>query len=186
MLRIQTPAALSHTINSRLTWKEKELSEQNSGAVNRQILQELLNKGGTVRIEKPGTYEIEDTVYIKSSTHLILGKGVVFKRSASSAGSFFLTNEGAFTGKQDSDITIEGLNLITNGVEARHNAAVYGLTGEISLFRVKHLRIFDFTCMDLPKLSYGLHICTFEDIVLERLQIEGRKDAVHLGTGKQC
>lgn len=185
VLRVQTPAALSHTINSRLTWKEKELSELNSGTQNRQILQELLNKGGTVRIEKPGTYEIEDTVYIKSGTHLILGKGVVFKRSASSVGSFFLINEGAFTGKWDSDITIEGLNLITNGVEARHNAAVYGLTGEISLFRIKHLHIFDFICMDLPKLSYGLHICTFEDIVLERLRIEGRKDAVHLGTGKQ-
>lgn len=69
-------------------------------------------------------------------------------------------------------------------MEARHNAAVYGLTGEVSFFRVKRLRVFDFTCMDLPALSYGLHICTFEDIVLERLTIEGRKDAVHLGTGK--
>ncbi len=185
VLRIQTKAALSHTIISRLTWEKKELSEKNSGAENRQILQELLDKGGTIRIEKPGTYEIEDTVYIKGSTHLILGKGVVFRRAVSSAGSFFLINRGAFTGKWDSDITIEGLHLITNGVEARYNAAVYGLTGEISLFRVKHLRIFDFTCMDLPGLSYGLHICTFEDIVLERLQIEGRKDAVHLGTGKQ-
>lgn len=185
VLRIKAAAALSHTIESCITWKKKELCEDNSGAENRQILQELLDQGGTVRIEKPGTYEIEDTVYIKSNTHLILGAGVVLKRAASGVGSFFLINRGAFTGEWDSNITIEGLHLITNGVEARENAAVYGLTGEVSLFRVKQLRIFDFTCMDLPRLSYGLHICTFEDIVLERLQIEGRKDAVHLGTGKR-
>lgn len=185
ILRIKTRAAISHTIISRLTWEKKELSEKNTGAQNRMILQELLDKGGTVRIEKTGIYEIEDTVYIKSNTHLILGKGVVFKRAPSSCGSFFLINRGAFADEWDSDITIEGLQLITNGVEARHHAAVYGLTGEISLFRVERLRVFDFTCMDLPKLSYGLHICTFEDIVLERLRIEGRKDAVHLGTGKR-
>ncbi len=184
VLRMKTRAALSHTVTSRLTWEKRELSEKNSGAENRQILQELLDKGSTVRIEKPGTYEIEDTLYIKSNTHLILGKGVVFKRASSSTGSFFLINTGAFTGEWDSDITIEGLHLITNGVEARYNAAVYGLTGEISLFCVKHLRIFDFICMDLPRLSFGLHICSFEDIVLERLRIEGKKDAVHLGTGK--
>ena len=39
--------------------------------------------------------------------------------------------------------------------------------------------------MDLPPLSFGLHVCTFEDIRLENLNIQGRKDAVHLGTGKR-
>lgn len=185
VLRIQAEAAKTQEVVSRLTWKKKELSEENSGGENRRILQELLDQGGTIRIEKPGVYEIEDTLYIKSHTHLIFGKGVVLKRAASSVGSFFLINRGAFTRTWDRDITVEGLHLVTNGVEARHHAAVYGLTGEISLFYVKNLRIFDFTCMDLPRLSFGLHICTFEDIVLERLHIEGRKDAVHLGTGKQ-
>lgn len=185
ILRIGTDEAASHRILSCLTWKKKELSEGNTGAENRRILQELLNQGGTVRIEKPGTYEIEDSLYIKSHTHLILDKGVKLKRASSSVGSFFLINRGAFDRTWDTDITIEGMHLITNGVEARRNASVYGLTGEISLFYIRNLRIFDFTCMDLPRLSFGLHICTFEDIVLERLRIEGRKDAVHLGTGKQ-
>lgn len=185
ILRVRIHEAASHTILSCLTWQRKELSEDNTGAENRRILQELLDQGGTIRIEQPGIYEIEDTLYLKSHTHLLLGKGVNFRRSVSSVGSFFLANRGAFTRTWDTDITIEGLQLITNGVEARYNAAVYGLTGEISLFYVRKLRIFDFTCMDLPRLSFGIHICTFEDIVLERLQIEGRKDAVHLGTGKQ-
>ena len=185
ILRIMTEASDVQRVVSNITWQAKELSVSNSGRGNRLALQEMLDQGGTIRIEAPGTYEIEDTLYIKSHTHLILGKGVMLKRSVSSAGSFFLINRGAFSRTWDSDITIEGLHLITNGVEARHHAAVYGLTGEISLFYVKKLRVFDFTCMDLPRLSFGLHICTFEDIVLERLHVEGRKDAVHLGTGKR-
>lgn len=162
-----------------------ELSVGNSGRENRLALQKKLDRGGTVRIEEPGTYEIEGTLYIGSHTRLIMGKGVVVRRTASGRDSFFLINKGALSRTWDTDITIEGLNLITDGVEARENGEVYGLTGEISFFYVKRLRIFDFTCMDLPNLSFGLHICTFEDIVLERLHIEGRKDAVHLGTGKR-
>ena len=184
ILRLIVQAAGEQSVESILTWTARELSTESSGWENKIALQELLNKGGTIRIEKLGTYEIEDTLYMKGNTHLILGKGVLLKRAASGIGSFFLINRGAFTGDWDENITLEGLYLITNGVEARYNAAVYGLTGEVSFFRVKHLRVFDFTCMDLPVLSYGLHICTFEDIVLERLVIEGRKDAVHLGTGK--
>lgn len=184
ILRILTEKKSQVTVKSCFTWKPLELSDKQNGAKNRIALQELLDQGGTIRIEKQGTYEIEDTLYIESHTHLFLGKGVILKRAASSIGSFFLINRGAFEKTWDSDITIEGLQLMTNGVEARYHSAIYGLTGEVSLFYVKELKVFDFVCMDLPRLSYGLHICTFEDIVLERLHIEGRKDAVHLGTGK--
>ncbi len=184
ILRLITEADIEQCVESLLTWTARSLSEDQSGWENKIALQELLDQQGTIRIEEPGTYEVEDSLYIKGNTHLSFGKGVQMKRSSSGIGSFFLINRGAFTGEWDQDITIEGLNLAANGVEARYNAAVYGLTGEVSFFRVKRLRVFDFTCMDLPALSYGLHICTFEDIVLERLTIEGRKDAVHLGTGK--
>ncbi len=185
VLRVITEKACEQCVQTTLSWSSDELSTTNSGWKNRLVLQNLLDKGGTVRIEKPGTYEIEDTLYIGSNTNLVLGKGVAFKRSKSSIGSFFLINRGAFTGEWDENISVEGLHLITNAVEARYNSAVYGLTGEVCFFRIKHLRIFDFTCLDLPKLSFGIHICTFENIVLEQLLIEGRKDAVHLGTGKR-
>lgn len=184
ILRILTKSADMQKVETVITWTAASLSPKNSGWENKLALQERLDKGGTIRIEEPGVYEVEDTLYMKGNTQLICGKGVTFKRSASSVGSFFLINQGAFTGELDENITVEGLTLITNGVEARFNAAVYGLTGEMCFFRVKHLKVFDFTCKDLPALSYGLHICTFEDIVLERLAIEGRKDAVHLGTGR--
>lgn len=183
VLRICSEAGREHCIKSVLRWRERKISPKNTGRENTLALQALLNEGGSIRIEKPGIYEIEDTLIVKSNTRLIFGAGVYLKRSSSTVGSFAMINEGAFTGKWDTDIVIEGLHLITNGVEARNYAAVYGLTGELSFFRVKHLRITDFVCLDLPRLSFGLHICTFEDLVIERVRIEGRKDAIHLGKG---
>ena len=185
VLRICSGAGTDHVIKSIIRWKEQEVSPDNTGRENTLALQERLNVGGTIRLEMPGVYEIEDTLIIKSYTRLLFGAGVFLKRSVSSVGSFAIINEGAFTGKCDTDITIEGLRLITNGVEARDNAAVFGLTGELSFFRVKHLRITDFVCLDLPRLSFGIHVCTFENLVIERVRIEGRKDAVHLGRGKK-
>ena len=185
ILRIYTEKGMVHKVKTEISWTETKPSPQKSARENTVAIQTLLDQGGTIRIEEPGIYDIEDTLIIGSDTHLFFGAGVKLRRATSSIGSFAMINRGAFTGEYDSNITIEGLHLITNGVEARTNAAVYGLTGELSFFRVKHLRIFDFTCLDLPRLSFGIHICTFEDIVLERLLVEGRKDAVHLGTGKQ-
>lgn len=185
ILRIRMKASREHIIRSTLQWRKKELCPENTGRENTLILQEALNRGGTIRVEKPGTYEVEDTLVIGSHTHLIFGAGVFVKRAVSSVGSFAFVNRGAFTRTYDTDIIIEGLHLITGGVEARQNAAVYGLTGELSFFYVKHLRITDFVCLDLPRLSFGIHVCTFEDLVIERVHIEGRKDAVHLGKGSK-
>lgn len=185
VLRIRTKAGKRHEINTVLSWDPKPVSPANSGRENTLALQARLNKGGDIRIETPGTYEIEDTLVIGSHTRLMFGAGVLVKRSSTSIGSFALINRGAFTGETDTDITIEGLHLITNGIDARNHAAVYGLTGELSFFRVTQLRIADFTCMDLPPLSFGIHVCTFEDVIIERVRIEGRKDAVHFGKGKK-
>lgn len=185
IMRIMSEAATEHEIHSTLTWEAAEMSPENSGRENTLAFQKLLDQGGTIRIEKPGVYEIEDTLFISSHTRLIFGPGVYLKRSESSIGSFAMINRGAFTRTYDEDIMIEGLHLITNGVEARYHAAVYGLTGELSFFYVKNLRIIDFECLDLPKLSFGIHVCTFEDLVIDRIHVEGRKDAVHLGTGSK-
>lgn len=185
VLRIETEASTNHQVESVITWDALEPSPEYTGKENRIAFQRLLDKAGTIRIETPGVYEVEDTLIIKSHTRLIFGAGVYLKRASSSAGSFFMMNEGALKREYDTDITIEGLHLITNGVEARHNAAVYGLTGELSFFYIKRLRIFDFECLDLPRLSFGIHVCTFEDLVIERIHVEGRKDAVHLGKGNK-
>jgi hypothetical protein len=39
--------------------------------------------------------------------------------------------------------------------------------------------------MDLGKAQYGIHVCTFEDIVIDDVIIKGDKDGVHLGRGKR-
>lgn len=185
VLRVLVEAATEHSVRSEICWNRRTLSPDNTGRENALILQEMLNEGGTIRIEEPGIYEIEDTLIIGSHTKLSFGAGVFLKRASSSIGSFAIINRGAYTRTYDEDIMIEGLHLITNGVEARYHAAVYGLTGELSFFYVKNLRIIDFTCMDLPRLSFGIHVCTFEDLVIDRIHVEGRKDAVHLGTGSK-
>lgn len=185
VMRICVKESETQEVNSYLSWKEQKPSPDGSGRENTLALQGLLNRGGVIRLEEPGIYEIEDTLVIGSHTHLIFGAGVFLKRSKTSVGSFAIANRGAFTGEADTDIIIEGLHLITGGVEARTNAAVYGLTGQLSFFHINHLRITDFVCLDLPRLSFGIHVCTFEDLVIERVRIEGRKDAVHLGKGKR-
>lgn len=183
ILRIRTSPGRIHEINTKICWEPKKLRPEQTGRDNTIALQRMLDKGGTVKIEEAGVYEVEDTLYLSSHTRLCFGFGVIIKRASSSSGSFVFTNKGAFHKEYDTDITIEGLTLLTNGVEARTNAGIYGLTGELSFFYVKHLRIVDFTCLDLPRLSFGIHVCTFEDLYLEHLRIEGRKDAVHLGRG---
>ncbi len=185
VLRVVTKQGKFHQVTSEFSWIARQLSPQNTGRENSVILQRLCDLGGTIRVEQKGVYELEDTVYMGSHTKLIFGPGVFIKRSASSVGSFLFVNRGAFTHTWDEDIMLEGLHLITNGVEARTNAGIYGLTGELSFSYVRNLRVIDFTCMDLPRLSFGIHVCTFEDLVIDRIHVEGRKDAVHLGTGSK-
>ncbi len=177
VLRVVTKQGKFHQVTSEISWIARQLSPQNTGRENSVILQRLCDLGGTVRVEQQGVYELEDTVYMGSHTKLIFGPGVFIKRSASSVGSFLFVNRGVFTHTWDEDIMLEGLHLITNGVEARTNAGIYGLTGELSFSYVRNLRVIDFTCMDLPRLSFGIHVCTFEDLVIDRIHVEGRNMA---------
>jgi polygalacturonase len=62
---------------------------------------------------------------------------------------------------------------------------VYGLRGQLAFFYVKDLRIERFRCYDLGKWQYGIHVCTFEDIIVNDVIIKGEKDGVHLGRGKR-
>jgi hypothetical protein len=61
----------------------------------------------------------------------------------------------------------------------------YGLHGQLAFFYIKDLKIERFRCLDLGKMQYGIHICTFEDILINDVIIKGDKDGVHLGRGKR-
>lgn len=158
---------------------------ENNAGDNTLALQTMLDGGGRIAILEPGIYDIKDTLVIHGNTELYFAPGVYLRRSEDTSGSFLLMNRGALTREYDENITIRGLRVIANGVEARNNPAICGMTGEVSFFYVRHLRIYDFECLDIPRLSYALHICAFEDIILDGIHAEGRKDGVHLDWGKQ-
>jgi hypothetical protein len=144
-----------------------------------------VDRTGTVVVSRPGTYKLAGTVLLGSNTTLIFGDNVFIQKSPEQ-GPFthVLLNKGALTRTWDQHITVSGLNLIVNGVDVR-KWQVYGLHGQVAFFYVKDLRIDHFRCFDLGRAQYGIHICTFEDITVDDVQIKGDKDGVHLGRGKR-
>ncbi|MBN1863644.1 MAG: hypothetical protein JW808_01950 [Victivallales bacterium] len=155
------------------------------GTANALALQRAVDRGGTVLVAKPGTYDIGSTVYVGSHTSLEFGNGV-FIRKVASAKPFMhvLLNKGVLTGTTDQGIAVVGLNLIVNSVDLI-DFQVYGLRGQIAFFRVKDLRIERFRCLDLGKAQFAVHVCTFEDLIVDDVVIEGQKDGIHLGRGRR-
>lgn len=156
-----------------------------SGMDNQKALQKAADNGGTIVVDQPGEYLLGGTVYLGSNTSLIFGNNVKIKKDASN-GKFthVFLNKGALTKTYNEHISIEGLNLIVNGVDQQRKE-VYGLRGQVAFFYIKDLRIKHFRCNDLESAQFCIHICTFEDIMVEDAIIKGKKDGIHLGRGKR-
>lgn len=156
-----------------------------TGLENVKALQRAVDRGGTITVSRPGTYLIGGTVYLGSHTSLIFGNGVFLKKVVEREPfNHVLLNKGALTKTWDRDITVMGLHIIVNGVDV-NKWQVYGLRGQIAFFYVKDLRIERFRCYDLGKAQFCIHVCTFEDVLINDVIVEGGKDAVHLGRGKR-
>ncbi len=155
---------------------------------NALALQEAVKGGGEIYIIEPGIYDIDQTIVLESHTTLTFGEGVYLRRvqAEDQILGYTFINKGAYTHQYDSDITILGMQLMCNGVDTNGKAenAIPGLRGQLSFFYVKNLTIRDFKCMDLLAYGFCIQICTFENIIVENVHIEGRKDGVHLGRGK--
>ena len=164
---------------------------KNDGFANVVALQNAVLGGGEILIDEPGIYEIADQILLDDDTTLRFCEGAYLKRTENpEENGYVFINRGAYTRTYNENIAIIGLRLICNGVISSPKTecskkVILGLNGHCSFFYVKNLTIRDFECMDLPKYNYCIHICTFEDIVLENLHVEGMKDAVHLGRGKR-
>lgn len=156
-----------------------------SGVANLAALQRAVDGGGTIVVSRPGIYRLAGTVFIGSDTALRFGHGVVL-RKVDEQGPFMhvLLNKGALTRVADEHILIEGLTLEVNGMDVRQ-PVIYGLLGHIAFFHVKDLRIERFRCPDLCQQQYCIHVCTFEDLIIDDVIISGEKDGVHLGRGKR-
>jgi hypothetical protein len=156
-----------------------------TGLENTKALQQVVDRGGTIVVSRPGTYKLGGTVFIGSHTSLVFGHGV-FIRKVDEKGPFtqVFLNKGALTKNYDSDITIKGLHIIVNDVD-HAIGEVYGLRGQLAFFYVKDLRIDRFRCMDLGMSQFAIHVCTFEDIIIDDVMVKGDKDGVHLGRGRR-
>lgn len=156
------------------------------GVANQIALQRAVDRGGEIIIVKPGIYELAGTVYVGSDTSLSFAAGTFIKKVAIHGPfSHVLLNKGALTRSWDQRITIDGLHIVCNGVDARTFNDVFGLHGQLAFFYVRDLRITRFRCMDLGKVQYGIHVCTFEDLLIQDVIIHGMKDGVHLGRGQR-
>ncbi len=160
-------------------------SPEASGVENTKALQQAVDQTGTIVVSRPGTYKIAGTVYIGSHTSLKFGANVLLQK-VNEGGAFthVFLNKGALTKTYDEQIEIEGLNLSVNGIDI-NKSPVFGLRGQIAFFYVKDLRIHRFRCMDLGKAQFCIHICAFEDAIVDDVAIKGDKDGVHFGWGKR-
>lgn len=157
-----------------------------SGIENMRALQQAVDQTGTIVVGRPGTYKMAGTVYIGSNTSLVFSNNVfLMKVDEQGVFSHVILNKGAVTRTWDQNITVEGLQIIVNGMDVRTFKEAYGLHGQLAFFYIRDLKIDRFRCMDLGSAQYGIHICTFEDIVVNDVIIKGNKDGVHLGRGKR-
>jgi len=169
---------MTHISNAaEFGFRPSETPENNTIA-----LQTAVNQTGTIRVDEPGIYDISGPVKIGSNTAIEFGAGVFLRRK--NTDRYTLINKGAYTRTYDENIRITGLNLIVNGFDLNHQEIV-GMNSHIGFHFVRNLVVRDFVCRDLMPRGFCLQICTFENIVLENLLIEGKKDAVHLGYGKK-
>ena len=162
---------------------------QNDAYTNSKVLQELVDLGGDIVVEKPGVYDLSETITIGDNTTLKFAKGVQIRRQPSKTGrnGIAFINKGALTHTYNRNITIVGLHLDCNGVESKDWATdgiMVGLRAQIGMIYINDLVIEYFECIGGMKKDYGIQISAFENIKLENLYIEGDRDGVHLGWGR--
>ncbi|GHB77662.1 hypothetical protein [Persicitalea jodogahamensis] len=156
-----------------------------SGTENVAALQKAVDQTGTIIVSKPGTYKVAGTTYIGSNTTLDFGNGVILQK-VNEVGPFshVLLNKGALTKTYDEHITVRGLQVSVNGLDLVFNE-VFGLRGQIAFFYVKDLKIEGFRCKDIMTAQFGIHVCTFEDLIIDDTILKGGKDGIHLGRGNR-
>jgi len=136
--------------------------------------------GGIVVIDQAGDYLVNAGLTIYGKTRLIMTPGAALSKSG--AFSQVLRNEGATSGVVDEDITLEGVRIKVNGVDTP-DYSISGLRGHVEFYRVKNLVIRDFQINDIGVNMFGLHICTWENLAIENIEMNGGKDGIHLGAG---
>ena len=163
-----------------------------SGEENTAALQKAVDAYESVEVTRQGIYDMAGTVKIPSDTHIKFADGVILRRTPLAdsrlEGNLFI-NEGAFSGRFNENITLSGAHICVNGVESagaspESENIITGLRGHIAFLYVKNLTVEDITITDLMKKDYAIQISDFENVKVLRVHLEGMKDGVHFGTGR--
>ncbi|MFC4222238.1 hypothetical protein [Flagellimonas marina] len=156
-----------------------------TGIENVKSLQAALDQGGNIIVGQPGTYKVAGTSYIGSNTSIEFAKGVILQKvNEEGAFSHVLLNKGALTRTWDEHIAVKGLHIQVNGIVKRYDK-IFGLRGQLAFFYVKDLRIEGFRCYDIEGVQFSIHVCTFEDLLIDDTILVGDKDGIHLGRGNR-
>lgn len=161
----------------------------NNAESNGKALQLAVSCGGDIYVTTPGVYDISQQIIVGSNTTLYFGAGVVLRRQNNdNKNGYAFINSGAFTRDYNENIKVIGLNLVCNGVESTgfgKTAQIVGLRAHLAFMYVKNLEIRNFECLDLLSKDYGIQVSSFENVVIENVRIEGRKDGIHFGRGSK-
>ena len=172
--------------------KDYGFSAENTGLENTSALQRAIADGNTVVVSKQGIYDMAGTVRLPSDTHLRFGDGVVLRRvpleDINLEGNLFI-NEGAFDGRYNENISISGAHILVNGVESagaspESRNVIAGLRGHIAFLYIKNVLVEDVIITDLMKKDYAIQISDFENAEVRCVHLEGLKDGVHFGPGR--
>ncbi len=158
---------------------------EGDASANVAALQRACDGGGkTLVVSRPGVYSLNDTVYLDDHTRLLFGEGVVLEKTG--RYSFVLANRGALTRTWNRDIRIDGLHIRVNGVDCipAEGHPCYGLRGHLTLFCVRNAAITRFRCLDLARGQFTIHVCAFENLLIDGFEIRGMKDGLHIGAGR--
>lgn len=158
------------------------------GEENAEALQKALNGGGKIIVDGEGIYDISKSLFLDSNTELIFADGIILNKCKNRNGglmSHMFINRHAFDRTYDENISIKGLNIQMNGLDNGNDIGrIQGLSGTVSFFYIKNLVIKDFKSVGGGPYDFVIHICTFDSVTIEDVYIEGRKDAIHFGRGK--
>lgn len=155
-------------------------------ATNAVALQKALDGGHrTVRVTRPGIYNLDRPVFLDDATHLSFGADVVLQKAA--RYSNVLVNRGAWLGTTNRDITVQGLHIRVNGNDLMPplESKAAGLRGHFAFYHMQRLRVFDYRILDVMGGQYAFHIADFDDVILDGFDVRGNKDGIHVNAGKR-
>ncbi len=155
-------------------------------ATNAAALQRALDGGKrTVQVTRPGVYGLDRTVWLDSDTRLVFTPGAVLQKQA--AYVHVLANRGLESWAWNTNVVVEGATIDVNQFSSGHNenSPMFGNRGQVAFCRIRDLTVRKLTLLGLVGAQYGFQLAAFENVILDEFEIRGKKDGVHINTGRK-